>query len=399
MIKLKIIPASYGDSFLLSIKEENQFINILIDGGFSKTYDDYLQDLIKELAEKNQKLNLVINTHIDSDHIRGLISFFIENNKKQIIKIEDIWFNGLEQIINRYPNKPEKEDEDEKIVDNILKKGYEDEFEENEQISSKEGVALSGLIEFGQYNHNQNNNGKAINSEIKEISLSENVKIKIINPNLEKLQALEKEWLEEMNKLNFHFSIPKNQNLVSSFEFIISRLKNFYKEQDIKISSIDELKLYLSDLKERDTSIVNDSSISFVIEAYDKKLLFLGDAIIKNIEECNIIKELKNIYGENYIFDLIKLPHHGSAYNITKDFINLFSGNEYIVSTNSEKHRHPDLSVLANIICQNPQEEKTIIFNYPIKQAELLDNKEWKDKYKYDLVIGDGNSIVERSYK
>lgn len=399
MIKLKVIPASYGDGFLLSIKEGNQDINILIDGGFSKTYSDYLQDLIKELAKKNQKLNLIINTHVDSDHIRGLISFFIENNKNQIIEIEDIWFNGLEQIIDKYPNKPEKEDEDVKIVDNILKKGYEDEFEENEQISSKEGVSLSGLIEFGKYNHNQNNNRKSINSEMKEISLSENIKIKIINPNLEKLQALEKEWLEEMNKLNFHFSIPKNQNLISSFEFVISRLKNYYKEQDIKISSIDDLKLYLSDLKERDTSIVNDSSISFVIEAYDKKLLFLGDAIIRNKEECNIIKELKSRYGENYVFDLIKLPHHGSAYNITKDFINLFSGKEYIVSTNSKKHGHPDLSVLANIICQNPQEEKIIIFNYPIKQAELLNNKEWKGKYKYDLVIGDGNSIIERSYR
>ena len=50
-IKLKIFPAFYGDCFLISIQEEEKVINILIDGGLSKTYEDYLKPVLTEIAK------------------------------------------------------------------------------------------------------------------------------------------------------------------------------------------------------------------------------------------------------------------------------------------------------------------------------------------------------------
>ncbi len=41
MVKIKIIPAQYGDCILISISDDTQ-INILIDGGLMKTYNDFL---------------------------------------------------------------------------------------------------------------------------------------------------------------------------------------------------------------------------------------------------------------------------------------------------------------------------------------------------------------------
>ncbi|MGB6130126.1 MAG: MBL fold metallo-hydrolase [Psychrilyobacter sp.] len=397
MINLKILPASYGDCFLITIREENSVTNILIDGGLSKTYDDHLKQLLKELSEKGEKLSLIINTHIDSDHIRGLISLFRENNSKKYIEIDEIWFNGLEQIIQNDPSHTAELDTiDEEIINTIIKKGYEDEFQEKEEISAKEGVSLSGLIDFGKYSHNKVNSGKAITDSLDKIQLSENISIKIVNPNMDKLSKLELEWLEELDKKNFHFSIPKNQQLVTSFEFLISRLKTNYKSFQSKISSVDDIELYLSDLSNKDSSTVNESSISFVLEVYDKKFLFLGDAIIKNKNNCSIIKNLIEEYGENLCFDLIKVPHHGSNYNITKDFIDMFNAKEYIFSTNSEKFGHPDLDVLANLIVR--KEEKTFIFNYPIEQAKKIDKENLKEKYQYKVIIGNGNEIIERRY-
>jgi len=84
-IKVKIFPAFYGDCFLISIYEEEKVINILIDGGLSKTYEDYLKPILTEIAKNGEELTLLICTHIDSDHIRGLISFLVDNNKDKYI--------------------------------------------------------------------------------------------------------------------------------------------------------------------------------------------------------------------------------------------------------------------------------------------------------------------------
>lgn len=397
MINLKILPASYGDCFLLTIKDKKENINILIDGGLSSTYKNYLKKLLKELGDKGEKLNLVINTHIDSDHIKGLISFLKENNKDKFIEIEDFWFNGLEQIISNYPIMgSELHDEDKKIIEDILRKGYEDEFKQEKEISSKEGVSLSGLIEYGGYNHNKVNGNKAITDTLGEVGLSENISIKVLAPNKQDLEKLQKKWFDELNSKNFYFTIPKSEKLVTSFEFLISRLKNYYEPFKNKISSDEDINLYLSELEAEDTSVVNGSSIAFVLEVYDKKFLFLGDAIIKDSEKCKIIQNLVNEYGDNLEFEMIKLPHHGSSCNITKDFINLINAKEYIVSTSSERYGHPDLDVLANLIIK--KYKKTFVFNYKINQATLINNENWKSKYGYKVIEGSGSEIIERSY-
>nr|WP_228725629.1 MBL fold metallo-hydrolase [Klebsiella quasipneumoniae] len=62
-------PAQNGDAFLLSTGRTN----ILIDGGYASTFYSYIQKDLEELAAKNACLNLVIITHIDADHIGGII--------------------------------------------------------------------------------------------------------------------------------------------------------------------------------------------------------------------------------------------------------------------------------------------------------------------------------------
>lgn len=397
-IKLKIFPAFYGDCFLISIYEEEKVINILIDGGLSKTYEDYLKPILTEIAKKGEELTLLICTHVDSDHIRGLISFLVDNNKDKYINIKEIWFNGFEQIINPNINSDNNIIEsDDRLIDEIIKKGYEDEFIETTNISVKEGISLSSLIEYGKYGHNTISNKNAIIDSLEKIKISKNVSIKIINPNTDILNRLEKEWQTEMNKKNFYFSIPKNLKLISSFEFLMSRLKDYYSKETNKISSRDSVEDYLSDLKLEDHSVVNESSISFVLEAYNKKFLFLGDAIIRDKDKCNIIDNIINEYGDSVEFEVIKLPHHGSNCNISKDFINIFKAKEYIFSTNSEKFEHPDMDVIANLILEKTS--KIFVFNYPIKKIQIIDREDWKSYYNYQIVARENEKIyLERCF-
>ncbi|MDR3595046.1 MBL fold metallo-hydrolase [Clostridium sp.] len=397
MVNLKIFPAGYGDCFLIGIHNLNKSFNILVDGGLSDTYKNSLKKELKKLSKTGQKIDLLINTHIDSDHINGLISFLRDNNKSKYIEIDEIWYNGLEQIAEAYTMSEKTIDNDIKIIDKICEKGYEDEFKEIEDASAIGGISFSSLIEFGKYNHNKVVDGKAITNKLKKIKFSEHVKIKIISPNMEELRILEEEWAEELAKENYKFTVPKCMKLVSTFEFLVSRLKNHYEKYRKNVSGSDELESYVSDLQEVDNSIVNGSSISFVLEIDEKKLLFLGDSIVKIKDKCMITKKLIEEYGENAKFNLIKLPHHGSRYNMTNDFLTTFRSDDYVISSNSEKFGHPDIDVLANLICRN-QQKKTLIFNYPVRQYEILNNEAWMAHYRYNVLVGDGINYVERRY-
>lgn len=400
MINLKILPAQYGDCFLLSIKDDGRTFNILIDGGLGITYEKFLKSELKSIALQNQKNNLMICTHIDSDHINGLIAFLRDNNNEKFIDVENIWFNGFEQIVKRFyldsKNVPLKDDIT--IINEINRKGYEDEFAKKEDVSPIEGVAFSSLIEYGNYNQNIGSSGGAITNRLGIINISNNIKINIISPSPETLCELEREWLNELAVKGFQFSIASKTKMVSSFEFLISRIKKFYEKNRIDISATDGLENYKSDLEKTDTSIVNNSSIVFVLEAYGKKLLFMGDSVVKEENKCMIIQRLLKEYGNGVIFDLIKLPHHGSSYNISNDFIECIKSKEYIISSNSQRFGHPDMDVIANIILKNKVIDKTLTFNYPVKQANILLNESWKQKYRYKTIIGTGTNIIERKY-
>lgn len=96
MLHIKLFPAEYGDCIILSIGKESQY-NILIDGGLSKTYHKYIKAEIQHIKELGQKIGLMVCTHMDNDHICGLIQVLKGTNFNFI---ENVWYNGFLQIVN-----------------------------------------------------------------------------------------------------------------------------------------------------------------------------------------------------------------------------------------------------------------------------------------------------------
>ena len=193
---------------------------------------------------------------------------------------------------------------------------------------------------------------------------------------------------------NYMFRVSDKIKLTEAFEYQIERIKSIYTNESFKISENEDLMKYIGELAERDESIANKSSISFILEYNDRKYLFLGDTVI----DKTVLKNIENVVGFEYRFSAIKLPHHGSRYNITHDFIGRYSADEYYCLTNSVKYGHPDLEVLAAILCRDSKFKK-LIFNYPIDKAYFLNKEEWKEKYNYEVIIGDGKTMVERMFE
>lgn len=393
MLNIKLLPAEYGDCILVSVGEENQY-NLLIDGGVVKTYQKYIKSEIQHIKELGQKINLIVCTHMDNDHIGGLVQV-LKNETADFVT--NVWYNGFFQVVSDrfYSQKDNKfTNRDNEILEKIISQGTVSDAEQ--EVGINEGMSLGVLIEDGKIPLNIIADGQAICSETMKdrIKISRDISVIILGPSKENIMDVEEYWKKDMVSRNYMFRVSNRIKLTEAFEYQLERIKSLYADERFKISENEDLAKYIGDLKEIDESIVNKSSISFILEHGSKKYLFLGDAVIDE----TLLKNIENAVGVKYRFSAIKLPHHGSRYNITHDFIRRYTADEYYCLTNSKKYGHPDLEVFAAIIC-NDSQFKRLVFNYPIEKAYFLDKEEWKEKYNYEVIIGDGKTMVERIFE
>ena len=97
MLKLKMLQADYGDSFILICGSEKNPRYTLIDGGPEGTYESVLKselELIRDSDRDHERgLDLLIVSHVDTDHIYGIIELLADiddqrkNQKQETIQI------------------------------------------------------------------------------------------------------------------------------------------------------------------------------------------------------------------------------------------------------------------------------------------------------------------------
>ena len=87
--EIHILRAYHGDCLLIkTFDEKDSPFNILIDGGPPNSFDFSLRKQLKGI----KVINLLILTHIDYDHIGGIIKF-LNNSLFDEIQIDKYWIN------------------------------------------------------------------------------------------------------------------------------------------------------------------------------------------------------------------------------------------------------------------------------------------------------------------
>lgn len=84
--------------------------------------------------------------------------------------------------------------------------------------------------------------------------------------------------------------------------------------------------------EKKDTNKANGSSIALMIFAFGKKMLFCGDAY------RDYLRTVAEQWAGNG-FDLVKLPHHGSIYNIGEEMLQAMKCRNFIISTDGKNGR------------------------------------------------------------
>ena len=175
-IWIEMLPANEGDCILVTIPDAD--IRILIDGGICDTYKNTLRERLLELKSENKVIDLLIVTHIDNDHIGGIIELLKENGsniESKIIKIKNIWHNSYRHL--QFEKVPIMGKAEEQILKKIIAGGAAQENQQKEsgrqEINALQGTTLAALIYQGGYCWNQQFRGMAVSNQSKKIQLGQ----------------------------------------------------------------------------------------------------------------------------------------------------------------------------------------------------------------------------------
>lgn len=385
MIQIEIFPAINGDCFLIHTDEGL----ILIDCGYASTYSDHLKPVLEKLNEQGKSILRFILTHIDEDHIQGAIKFLAENgdaSNPKIIKIDQIWHNSY-----RHLQAERVDDIISSNAESILKSSFKTiEQQAEKHISARQGSSLAALILQNGYDWNSDFEGKAFSTNhFPEIKISEKIKFELLSPDDEALTRLEKYWRKELYRLGFRDKITKQEIFDDAFEFLLMNDKiepDETSSQEISASGFDVEELQKQSWVQ-DRTPKNGSSLAFILNVNDKKMLFLGDAI-----PCIVDEQLEKKLASDtkpFLFDLIKLSHHGSYASNSPKLFEIADARKYIISTKGESNPHPSKPTLAWLIDRPTEDLRKIYFNYKNLGYNTLNQQSLKAAYQYDVILVD----------
>lgn len=378
-----------GDCLLLNLSKHETNYNILIDCG---KYNTKIEGLLKHY--NIEKFNKVIVTHIDNDHILGLIDLL---NVHSELRIDNLWFNCYRHLPNQeeIPLTPFQRERVEMLYSQLPSR-----FEKlDDKISAAKALTLAETINTKTH-WKENWNKQVISTDqIKEFDLGEFGKINILSPTDKELGELEKiykiEFCKKLYGKSNYKEIEKSGEIYELLLRILSEEEKSNDEVEYLISSKSILtKQNIIDFAKRDikidNSLTNRSSIAFIWEFCNHRILFLGDSAPDVV--LKQIRQYKLDYGiekDVMIFDAIKISHHGSSRNITNELLEEIDSENFIFSGYSTKR--PDEITISKIISKPVSEKiskRMLLFNCEneiVKNFRL--NNTLKDEFHYEIQI------------
>lgn len=389
--------------------EENTYI--LIDMGFMSSYLNSIKEKLLKINENGESLSLVVFTHVDDDHISGGIKFLSENgkyDKPNIVKVDSVWFNSFRHLQfdkqrNGFSNKEIQSVElkaNEAILEGITNSSRPKEqgHKTIDQIGVLQGSTMASLLYYNNYMDvwNSHFSSEAVKVEelhndnlypFRKVNIKRDVSLTILSPDTDKLQKLDDMWKNKLLSEGFQGVISSDELMDDAFEVYNANIKdeNSKNRKLYKISSDIDIMQIANGSFDADFSPVNGSSIAFILEFNEKRVLFLADShtdiIINNLKKIAIHEKVEEIF-----FDAVKISHHGSKHNTSLELLDLIDAERYIFSTNGKGKgfTHPDIETVFRIISGNRERKKILVFNYnPLHIIKIIDNEVLKDKYNF----------------
>lgn len=351
MFNIHLLPASFGDAILIEYGTSKPRY-ILIDGGPYFANTSVLSG-IQRVAPGLKTIDLLVITHIDIDHIDGIIVLL--NQEKLPFKIKEVWYNGYKEMEGLH----------------------------NDMLGALQGEMLSVLIDQKKLVHNKVTKGKAIvvqdYDNLPEFKLTGGLKITLLAPGVEGLLDLYPKWKEEIVE-------------IGDVDTVAARLSTDFRYKELPDDLLGEMTIEQMQMlpETADTSKANGSSIGFIIEYKGKRCMLAGDVPTHYL--LTALEPFRQKSGvDRLFFDAWKLAHHGSKKSNLSALMQIISSPRILVSSDGKRYKHPDAACLAKLLKFNVS-PFTFYFNYLTTHNEMWAQSALQHKYNYEAQYPDNET-------
>jgi hypothetical protein len=328
-----VLPAERGDCLWIECqRRDGRPWRMLVDGGMPTSWPA-LQRRIGGMPVAERSFDLAIVSHIDSDHIGGMLPLL--QSADLGVTFGDIWFNGLPQLPLPADQRPRSAAEGESLV-KLLSSAEDGPSPPWNQAFGRAAVMTSGDGAF------------------KTVEFRDGPTLTLLSPTPKRLLALRKTWVRELGVLQ----------------------RGEASEPPVEappLAALEDLRTTADTKTTPDASATNGSSIAVLLEYAGLRCLLAADAFSTVLGAA--LTSLANARdGQPIQLDLFKLPHHGSKGNVTAKLLALVPARHYVISSNGDRFHHPDDIALARVATVGDW-ERTLWFNY---RNEM--NLRWSDE-------------------
>jgi hypothetical protein len=377
MLNLRVVQAQHGDCFLLEYGTPAEPKYILVDGGPADVYQAHLKPVLEAIPARDRLLQRVILSHVDDDHIQGALDLMQElstqreRRQRPTVAVQELWHNTFSTIVDLGLEGLGAERPD--LLCGVLDLAPDlVHLGEGEAVRPPKSPALESIDQ-----------GDELTDQAGSLTLP-------INHDFRPERLISAEGaprpVPEFEGLNLYVLGPSGHNL--------GKLQVRWQRWLTKHLAAGPRALE-SDLREAepvpkpDESVFNLSSIMLLAETDGKRVLLTGDGLgkhlIQGLEGAGMLAP-----GEAFHVDVLKLPHHGSARNVSPGFFRRVTADQYVISANG-RDGNPDLLTLKWLVeaaREQGRDIEIVITNWTRSICELMRARD-PDEYGYRLVAMD----------
>jgi hypothetical protein len=365
-IRIEVLPARLGDCLLVEChRKDGPPWRMLVDGGPPDTWP-ILEARLRKLGPDNRHLDVAVITHIDSDHIGGMIPFLLSDLARDV---GDFWFNGRTHLPGA--SRTRSIDQGESVVAALL--GSSNDLAGVGGVAAGSGgTALPWNEAFDRGPIDTGDEGGFI-----EVGVPDGPTITVLSPTTKRLTNLAAKWSEAIEEAR--------------------RGPDREVEPDV-LEPLDDLRRIADQKTAKDASIPNGSSIALLIEHRGASAVLGADAFGGVLGAG--LHGLAQARGRDAVqVDAFKLPHHGSQGNVLSPLLAAAPASHYLVSSNGDIFHHPDDAALARVVLGAPP-GPTLWFNYRNPRTERWADPQLVKRHGHSTVFPDparpeGGAVLE----
>lgn len=334
LFTLEALDAAHGDALLLHYGKGGPPRLILVDGGPAGIYAKSLRPRLEELRSRRNpggtlKIRLAMVSHIDDDHIRGLLELteeLVEHadgdgaGSVPAFDILTLWYNSFDDLTAgmALPSLVP-------LAASLRAAALADRPLPGLSISPPAALVAASVGQGRRLRDNAASLRLNINQPLSGLiavprtgaeatGMGSGLQFTVLGPRQEQLDALRTEWAAKLAAMNARHGGSAGAAAM----------------QALGAAFVDQ-------------SIYNLSSIVVLAEFGGSRMLLTGDArgdlIVESLAESGLMQD-----GKIHV-DLLKMPHHGSVRDVAASFFEQITADHYVISADG-KYGNPKVETL-----------------------------------------------------